>query len=70
MPEVRPKGPRDTVAGPEGGSEPPFPIRLSGPVIKGFGRGSREVSRRFRFYVVDAGFVDGDNGGGYENGSE
>jgi len=40
---MRPDGPRDPVAGPESGPEPPFPIRLSGPVIKGFGRGSKEV---------------------------
>ncbi|RMZ81692.1 hypothetical protein DV737_g2391, partial [Chaetothyriales sp. CBS 132003] len=31
------------VAGPDSGPEPPFPIKLSGPVIKGFGRGSREL---------------------------
>lgn len=40
---MRPDGPRDPVAGPESGPEPPFPIRLSGPVIKGFGRGSKEL---------------------------
>jgi len=34
---------REEVAGPEGGPEPPFPIRLSGKIIKGFGRGSKEV---------------------------
>lgn len=32
-----------TTAGPESGPEPPFPLRLSGPVIKGFGRGSKEL---------------------------
>ncbi|RMD41241.1 hypothetical protein DV735_g3916, partial [Chaetothyriales sp. CBS 134920] len=31
------------IAGPDSGPEPPFPIKLSGPVIKGFGRGSREL---------------------------
>ena len=40
---MRPDRPRDLVSGPESGPEPPFPIRLSGPVIKGFGRGSKEV---------------------------
>jgi hypothetical protein len=41
---MRPDKARDPVAGPDSGPEPPFPIRLSGPVIKGFGRGSKEVS--------------------------
>jgi len=40
----RPDGPRDPVVGPDGGPEPPFPLRLDGKVIKGFGRGSSEVS--------------------------
>ncbi|PLB50456.1 putative riboflavin kinase [Aspergillus steynii IBT 23096] len=40
---MRPDGPRDPVAGPDSGPEPPFPVRLSGPVIKGFGRGSKEL---------------------------
>jgi hypothetical protein len=35
--------PRDPVAGPDAGPEPPYPVRLSGPVIKGFGRGSKDV---------------------------
>lgn len=30
--------------GPPEGPEHPFPIHLSGPIIKGFGRGSKEVS--------------------------
>lgn len=42
---MRPDGPRDPVAGPDTGPEDPFPLKLSGPVIKGFGRGSKEVSR-------------------------
>lgn len=41
---MRPDGPRDTVAGPDDGPQPPFPLRLNGKVIKGFGRGSSEVS--------------------------
>lgn len=35
---------RELFAGPDAGPEPPFPIKLRGPVIKGFGRGSKEVS--------------------------
>lgn len=34
---------RPLTAGPDSGPAPPFPIRLSGPVIKGFGRGSKEL---------------------------
>ncbi|OKL55717.1 Riboflavin kinase [Talaromyces atroroseus] len=40
---MRPDGPRDPVAGPDQGPPTPYPIRLSGPVIKGFGRGSKEL---------------------------
>ncbi|PYH47739.1 dienelactone hydrolase [Aspergillus saccharolyticus JOP 1030-1] len=40
---MRPDGPRDPVTGPDGGPVPPYPIRLAGPVIKGFGRGSKEL---------------------------
>ncbi|KAI4118880.1 MAG: hypothetical protein LQ345_001115 [Seirophora villosa] len=39
---TRPSRPRSPLAGPSTPS-PPFPISLSGPVIKGFGRGSREL---------------------------
>ncbi|EKV04497.1 Riboflavin kinase, putative [Penicillium digitatum] len=35
--------PRDPLAGPDAGPERPFPVRLSGPVIKGFGRGSKDL---------------------------
>ncbi|KAI4950037.1 hypothetical protein J4E91_004693 [Alternaria rosae] len=38
----RPDGPRDPIAGPET-PQPPFPIKLRGPVVKGFGRGSKEL---------------------------
>ncbi|KAH8144546.1 uncharacterized protein LAJ45_11443 [Morchella importuna] len=34
---------RPLTSGPEGGPSSPFPLRLSGPVIKGFGRGSKEL---------------------------
>jgi hypothetical protein len=44
---MRPDGPRDPVAGPDSGPEPPYPIKLQGPVIKGFGRGSKEVCAPF-----------------------
>lgn len=47
---MRPEGPRDDFAGPDTGPEAPFPIRMSGPVIKGFGRGSKEV-RQFHIYL-------------------
>ncbi|PGH01050.1 riboflavin kinase [Blastomyces parvus] len=40
---MRPAGPRDPVAGPDSGPPAPYPMRLSGPVIKGFGRGSKEL---------------------------
>ncbi|KAF2679821.1 riboflavin kinase [Lentithecium fluviatile CBS 122367] len=39
---VRPDKPRDPIAGPDT-VEPPFPLKLRGPVIKGFGRGSKEL---------------------------
>ncbi|EDU49457.1 riboflavin kinase [Pyrenophora tritici-repentis] len=38
----RPDGPRDPIAGPDT-PQPPFPIKLRGPVVKGFGRGSKEL---------------------------
>ncbi|KAI9858715.1 MAG: riboflavin kinase [Trichoglossum hirsutum] len=31
------------MVGPPAGPEPPFPLRLTGPVIAGFGRGSKEL---------------------------
>ena len=40
---MRPDRPRSPVAGHPTGPDPPFPIRLSGPIIKGFGRGSKEL---------------------------
>lgn len=52
---MRPDGPRDPVVGLESGPESPFPVRLSGPVIKGFGRGSREVSTLF--VIVNLSFL-------------
>lgn len=40
---MRPEGLRDPIAGPDSGPEHPFPLKLSGEVIKGFGRGSSQV---------------------------
>jgi riboflavin kinase len=40
--------PREPVASPDSGPEAPYPVRLSGPVIKGFGRGSKDV----RFWLL------------------
>ncbi|KAI1000222.1 hypothetical protein K3495_g7976 [Podosphaera aphanis] len=37
------QGDRSLVIGPAGGPEPPFPLHLSGVVVKGFGRGSKEL---------------------------
>ena len=39
---MRPDGPRPTIVGPST-PEHPFPIRLSGPIVQGFGRGSAEL---------------------------
>lgn len=39
---MRPDGPRPAIAGPDT-PETPFPVRLSGPVVKGFGRGSKDL---------------------------
>ena len=35
---------RPPIVGADSGPEPPFPLRLDGEIIKGFGRGSKEVS--------------------------
>ncbi len=35
---------RPLIIGPDSGPEPPFPVRMEGEVISGFGRGSKEVS--------------------------
>ncbi|KAI5306831.1 hypothetical protein KEM55_008490 [Ascosphaera atra] len=40
---MRPNAPRPATAGPDSGPASPFPIKLAGPVIKGFGRGSSEL---------------------------
>ena len=43
MGELPSRPPRERIAGPHTGPEIPFPIRLSGPIVKGFGRGSAEL---------------------------
>jgi riboflavin kinase len=35
---------RPEIVGPDGGPEAPFPYKMEGKVISGFGRGSKEVS--------------------------
>jgi hypothetical protein len=45
----RPDGPRETIIGPDSGPEKPFPLRMGGKVVSGFGRGSKEVSY---FYLL------------------
>lgn len=39
----RPDAPRDKVIGSDAGPEKPYPLRISGKVVSGFGRGSKEV---------------------------
>jgi hypothetical protein len=41
--KMRPDGPRPTVIGSDSGPEAPFPLRMKGKVVSGFGRGSKEV---------------------------
>lgn len=38
-----PPSPRPLITGPPSGPTPPYPLRLSGPVIPGFGRGSSSL---------------------------
>lgn len=35
---------RPSIVGPAAGPAPPFPVQMEGPIISGFGRGSKEVS--------------------------
>lgn len=53
---MRPDGPRDPTAGPDSGPEQPFPLRLDGEVIKGFGRGSKEVRSLSQLFASPAGW--------------
>jgi hypothetical protein len=41
--KMRPDGPRPTIIGPDSGPESPYPLRMGGKVVSGFGRGSKEV---------------------------
>lgn len=46
-----PDGPRPMIIGPDSGPEEPFPLKMKGLVVKGFGRGSKEVcGSLFPFY--------------------
>lgn len=38
-----PDGPRPSIIGADSGPEAPFPLKMKGEVVKGFGRGSKEV---------------------------
>lgn len=40
---MRPDGPRPQIIGPDSGPESPFPLRMKGKVVSGFGRGSKDV---------------------------
>ena len=53
---MRPDKHRELVVGPDTGPEAPFPLRLNGKVVKGFGRGSKEVGMKFPI-SADALFV-------------
>ncbi|KAG7101132.1 Riboflavin kinase like protein [Verticillium longisporum] len=35
---------RPRIVGPDGGPEAPYPLKMEGKVISGFGRGSKEVA--------------------------
>ena len=41
--KMRPDGPRPSIIGPDSGPEAPFPLRMKGQVVSGFGRGSKDV---------------------------
>ncbi|KAH8666632.1 riboflavin kinase [Xylariales sp. PMI_506] len=45
---------RPRVLGPENGPEPPYPLRMEGTVISGFGRGSKELGIPTANLPVDA----------------
>ncbi|PHH86411.1 hypothetical protein CDD83_10277 [Cordyceps sp. RAO-2017] len=45
---------RPDVVGPEAGPEPPYPLRMEGKVISGFGRGSKELGIPTANLPVDA----------------
>ncbi|KAF4632728.1 hypothetical protein G7Y89_g5401 [Cudoniella acicularis] len=41
--DTAPRAPRPAIIGPDSGPEAPFPLRMEGEVISGFGRGSKEL---------------------------
>lgn len=45
---------RPVIVGPDSGPEPPFPLQMEGKVIKGFGRGSKELGIPTANLPVDA----------------
>ncbi|CAK7262810.1 riboflavin kinase [Sporothrix epigloea] len=45
---------RPSIVGPDAGPEQPFPVMMEGPVISGFGRGSRELGIPTANLPVDA----------------
>jgi len=45
---------RPLIVGPDSGPEPPFPVRMEGKVISGFGRGSKELGIPTANLPVDA----------------
>ena len=40
---MRPDGPRPSIIGSDAGPSAPFPLKVGGEVVSGFGRGSKEV---------------------------
>ncbi|ESZ95610.1 Riboflavin kinase [Sclerotinia borealis F-4128] len=40
---MSPSEPRPLIIGPDSGPEPPYPLRMQGEVVSGFGRGSKEL---------------------------
>lgn len=50
MSSTRPK-----IVGPDAGPEPPYPLHMEGKVISGFGRGSKEVRKRFFYSETEKG---------------
>ncbi|CAK7201109.1 riboflavin kinase [Sporothrix eucalyptigena] len=45
---------RPSIVGPDAGPEQPFPVKMEGPVISGFGRGSKELGIPTANLPVDA----------------
>ena len=43
---------RPSIVGPDAGPESPYPLRMEGKVISGFGRGSKEVRTTYPAYLL------------------